>query len=594
MPKRLSHRFLLFVLIFFSSAWVSNAQTTTIVKDGVGICPDGAVKISSSDASLVTYQWQRFVGSAWSAVPYENGNSLSIGYVDAGRYRLVATNNLGQTVISNELDLVQLVPPPVPIITPSRNTNQICQGDSLILRTTFQSGYQYFWSYNNTPISMPQSVTLVAKKAGVYTLKVTDQSPLSNGCSTNSANYNLDYTTTITLKIDSIPPICSLTAPPVNLTATPAGGTFKGRGITNASLGTFNPSTAGVGKHEISYEVAQNGSCPSLVDKRTFIVSDPKATINTNTGKTQFCQGDIATLSAPAGMKKYEWLQGSNIVGTLAKLDVGAGGDFQLRITDEATCTNTSPVMKIEFFSQTNVSADRIPSVCGTEYPVVPLRGNPSGGAFTINGDFATTFDYKKLGIGKHKVLYKLDGTLPCLQGNVEQEVEIQDFPKPNLGTDILLGKGNGVVLKGFIDQNLTYVWTPSTGLDDPTLANPTAKPTVTTEYTLTAKTTLGCEGKGKINVVVYQPVYIPTAFSPNGDGMNDVWELQGLEVYPSPEVQIFNRWGNVIYYSKGTYTPFDGTDNAKKLPEGMYVYKINPFPDRPDFKYQGTFMLLR
>jgi gliding motility-associated-like protein len=278
----------------------------------------------------------------------------------------------------------------------------------------------------------------------------------------------------------------------------------------------------------------------------------------------------------------------------LEKLDVGAGGDFQVKITDNVGCTATSPNVKIEFFDIASVSIEPIPSVCGTEYPVVPLKGTPSGGAFTINGVFATTFDYKKLGFGNHTVLYTLNGSLPCLQGSAQQEVSIQDFPKPNLGPDILLGKGNSVTLKGAVDGGVTYVWSPATGLDNPAMANPVASPVQTQEYTVKVLSSNGCVGEGKVNIVVYQPVYIPTAFTPNADGNNDLWELRGLEVYPNPEVQIFNRWGNMIFYSKGNYVPFDGTDSNKYLPEGMYIYKINPFPDRPEFQYKGTFMLIR
>jgi gliding motility-associated-like protein len=551
--------------------------------------------LSINNPSLVTYQWQRLLSTGWSAVPYANNNTLQVAYSNANKYRLLATDNLGNSHISNELDLVQLPVPAIPIITPSKAVTQICQGDSIILSTTFQSGYSYFWSLDNTLITPLQVVKITAKKAGEYILKVTDQSLLGNGCSSFSLPYKLDYTTIVTVTIDSLPPFCGLTTPPKNLTASPSGGTFKGTGITDRTLGTFNPATAGVGKHEITYEVSQNGSCPSVFEKRTFTVSDPKSVITTNTGKTQFCQGDIATLSAPAGMKKYEWFLAGNSVGSLNKLDVTAGGDFQLKITDDAPCSNTSPIVKIEFFNATSVTTDPIASVCGTEHPAVALKGTPSGGAFTIDGQFATTFDYKKLGIGSHKVLYKLDGSLPCLQGSSEQDVVIQDFPKPNLGDDILLGKGNGITLKGFVSgRNITYAWSPSNNLDDATIANPVASPTVTTKYSVIATTNLGCEGKDTVNIVVYQPVYIPSAFTPNGDLNNDTWELNGLEVYPNPEVQIFNRWGNIIFYSKGSYTPFDGTDKGKNLPEGMYVYKINPFPDRPDFQYKGTFMLFR
>jgi gliding motility-associated-like protein len=591
-PKIIPHKNLVLTALLLCLSWLAFAQPILIVQDGPGICPGGKITISTNDPSLQSYKWEIFRGTAWSAVPFENNAKLSTD--EPGRYHLLAIDNLGVSRISNELNIVLLPAPPTPIITPSRNVNQICQGDSIILKTTFQTGYQLFWSYNDVQLSIPQTVQIVAKKAGRYDLILVDQSPLSNGCSAKSTTFNLDYTSTVIVKIDSVPPFCTLSATPINLTVTPTGGRFKGKGITDPNTGNFSPTVAGVGKHEITYEVAQNGSCPSISDKRIISVSDLKPVITTNTGKTQFCQGDIATLSVITGMKKYQWLLAGNPVGTLEKLDVGAGGDFQIKITDNEGCMATSPQVKIEFFNATSVSIDPIPSVCGTEYPPIPLKGTPSGGAFTIDGAFATTFDYKKLGFGKHKIFYKLDGSLPCLQGSAEQEVVIQDFPKPDLGPDILLGKGNSITLKGLVEGGVTYSWLPITGLDNPATANPVATPAQTQEYTVTVSSSNGCKGIGKVNIVVYQPLYIPSAFTPNADGTNDLWELKGLEVYPNPEVQIYNRWGNVVFYSQGNYTPFDGTDSNKALPEGMYVYRISPFPDRPEFQYKGTFMLFR
>lgn len=592
MPKIIPHKKLLLSVFLICLSWLTFAQSIIIVQDGPGICPGGKITISTNDASLVDYKWEIFRNTGWSAVPFENNAKLSTA--EPGKYHLLAIDNSGASRVSNELNIVLLPSPPIPIVTPSRNVNQICQGDSIILKTTFLTGYQLFWSFDDVQLSIPQTVQIVAKKAGKYDLLLVDQSPLSNGCSAKSSSFKLDYTSTITVKIDSVPPFCTLSASPLNLTVTPTGGRFKGKGITDPNTGNFSPSVAGVGKHEITYEVAQNGSCPSITDKRIISVSDLKPVVTTNTGKTQFCKGDIATLSVLSGMKKYQWLLAGNSVGTLEKLDIGVGGDFQIKITDSEGCFATSPSVKIEFFEATSITIDPITSVCGTDFPLVPLKGTPSGGAFTINGVFATTFDYKKLGFGKHKILYTLNGSLPCLKGSAEQEVTIQDFPKPDLGPDILLGKGNSITLKGAVEGGVSYAWTPATDLDNPTVANPVASPDKTTEYLVKVLSSNGCSGEGKVNIVVYQPVYIPTAFSPNSDGMNDLWELSGLEVYPNPEVQIFNRWGNMIFYSKGNYAPFDGTDSNKALPEGMYVYKINPFPDRPDFQYKGTFMLFR
>ena len=599
MRIQIPHKSFLLLIFFLSISRLINAQGNILIqKDGPGLCPGGSIGLSTIDPTLITYQWQiyRNAVQGWSAVNSSSAASATLTHNEAAIYRLLAVDNGGASRVSNEVTVPQLTAPAVPIITPSRAVTQICQGDSIILNTVTQNGYFYYWIVDGVQLSIPQTSKIVAKKPATYELIIVDNSLNSNACSAKSVPYKLDYTSVIEVKIDSIPPFCSLSASPVNLTATPAGGKFKGKGITDANNGNFSPSVAGLGKHAITYSVADAGACPERTATRIITVAFPEANITTNTGKTQFCVGDIATLSAPAGMKKYEWLSNGNMVGSNSKLDVGAAGDFQVKVTDSEPCSNTSPVVKIEFFSPSNVKIEPIASGCGVEFPSVALKASPSGGAFMIDGAFATTFDYKKLGFGKHTVTYTINGVLLCLQGSDTQIVEIQDLPKPNLGPDVFLGKGSGITLKGLVDPSMTYSWLPSVGLDDSTSPNPFASPSQTMEYILTVKTTLGCIGRDSINIIVYQPVYIPTAFSPNADSMNDYWELAGMEAYPNAEVQVFNRWGNLIFYSKGMYNlaPFDGNDKNKLLPEGMYVYKINPFPDRPEFQYKGTFMLLR
>lgn len=598
MHKKIPHKNFIFLIFFLSISWIIEAQNILIKKDGVGLCPGGSIGLFTNDPTLVSYKWEIFRNAAqgWSAVNSASATSATLTHNEAAKYRLLAVDNMNAQRISNEISVPQLTAPPIPIISPSRAVTQICQGDSIILNTLTQDGYFYYWVVDGVQLSIPQTAKIVAKKAATYELIVVDNSLNSNACSAKSAPYKLDYTSVVPVKIDSIPPFCSISAAPVNLTAIPVGGKFKGKGITDANNGTFSPSVAGLGKHTITYAVADAGACPERTETRIITVAFPEAIITTNTGRTQFCVGDIATLTAPTGMKKYEWFLNGNQVGSNSKLDVGSGGDFQLKVTDGEPCSNTSPVVKIEFFSPSNVKIEPIASGCGVEFPAVVLKASPAGGEFMIDGTSATIFDYKKLGFGKHIVTYTINGVLPCLQGFDTQVVEIQDFPKPILGVDVFLGKGSGVTLKGLIDPSMTYSWLPTAGLDNSTSPNPFASPSQTTGYTLTVKTNLGCIGKDSINIIVYQPVYIPTAFTPNADNMNDYWELTGMEAYPNAEVEIFNRWGNIVYYSKGMYNiaPFDGNDKDRLLPEGMYVYKINPFPDRPDFQYKGTFMLLR
>jgi gliding motility-associated-like protein len=597
-PKLIPHKKLVLFLSFLSFTF--NIYATSdfkLKKDGTAICSGASVTMSvEANSNYQSYQW-------WVKDPIagwtQRNTTPSFNTQTPGKFCLVITDITNKPLYSDTITLALFAPPAVPVITssPTPNVYQICQGASLTLVTTSVSSL-YDWNFNGKQVLGSQQVKKwTATEAGEYTLKVTD----INGCSSKSLPYKIDYSSVIILKIDSVAPFCSVNASPINLVATPASGIFNnknsGKGIIDRVLGTFDPKMAGLGKHEVSYEYPDAGGCGTLTTKRTIIVSEPKPVITTNTGKNQFCVGDIATLSVMSDMKKYDWYKDGNPtpVGVLSKLDIGAGGKFTVKIIEkESLCEKTSPEVNIEFASAVNPTIATIPSGCGTNFPTVPLSGSPSGGTFTINGAFATTFDYKKMGFGKHKVVYTLSGTLPCLQGSSEQEVEIQDFPKPDLGSDIFLGSGNSVTLRGFIDANLTYSWSPTTGLDNAVFANPVASPTTTQEYTLTATTSLGCSGTGKVNVVVYEPIYIPTAFTPNGDATNDTWELRGLENYPNSEVQIFNRWGNTIFYSKGIYQPFDGKDSNNALPEGIYVYKINPFPDRPTFQFKGTFTLLR
>ena len=68
----------------------------------------------------------------------------------------------------------------------------------------------------------------------------------------------------------------------------------------------------------------------------------------------------------------------------------------------------------------------------------------------------------------------------------------------------------------------------------------------------------------------------INNAFTPNGDGINDYWKISGIENYPNAAVEVFNRYGQRVFYSKGYGIPFDGSYNGKKLSPGAYYYIIN------------------
>jgi gliding motility-associated-like protein len=75
---------------------------------------------------------------------------------------------------------------------------------------------------------------------------------------------------------------------------------------------------------------------------------------------------------------------------------------------------------------------------------------------------------------------------------------------------------------------------------------------------------------------VLMQNIIIPNAFTPNGDGINDTWDIKNLDTYPNCTVEIYNRWGENVYSSIGYGIPWNGTYRGAPLPTGAYYYIIN------------------
>jgi len=76
--------------------------------------------------------------------------------------------------------------------------------------------------------------------------------------------------------------------------------------------------------------------------------------------------------------------------------------------------------------------------------------------------------------------------------------------------------------------------------------------------------------------VTVLKDIFIPTAFSPNGDGVNDTWRIPFLDSYEGATIQVFNRYGQVVYFAKGKAVLWDGKYKGQILPTGSYAWMLN------------------
>jgi gliding motility-associated-like protein len=116
--------------------------------------------------------------------------------------------------------------------------------------------------------------------------------------------------------------------------------------------------------------------------------------------------------------------------------------------------------------------------------------------------------------------------------------------------------------------------WTPDEFVGNASAAITNAFPTETTEFLVNSQ--IGqCEVSSSVMVIVGDAVDFSNAISPNGDNVNDFWEIYGIQKFPRAEVNVYDRWGQNVFRSIGYASPWDGTNRGKKLPTGSYYYVI-------------------
>lgn len=149
----------------------------------------------------------------------------------------------------------------------------------------------------------------------------------------------------------------------------------------------------------------------------------------------------------------------------------------------------------------------------------------------------------------------------------------------------------------------VAYQWAPSTGLSDtaggsnPTvIPNPVASPVNTTTYTVAIRDSAGCTAYRQVTVTILHDniIFIPTAFSPNGDGFNDILYVRANNVY-SMRLTIFDRWGEQLFETTDQSVGWNGTYKDKELGPGVYTYVVTVnFDNKDSVTKSGTVTLVR
>jgi gliding motility-associated-like protein len=229
-------------------------------------------------------------------------------------------------------------------------------------------------------------------------------------------------------------------------------------------------------------------------------------------------------------------------------------------------------------FSPVNAVCDNIAAFNISQASVI--NGLPGSGVFSGTGVSSSgRFEPGVAGPGTHTITYTYTGSNGCINA-ASQDIVVNPSPAANAGPDKFVLEGGVVALTPalFSGLNVSYNWSPPTYLNNANIANAIVQnPVDDITYTLRVVTDQGCFDTDDVFVKVLKAPVVPNAFSPNGDGTHDTWNITYLESYPGCVIDVYNRYGQLVYHTVNYPTPWDGKINGRQAPVGTYYYIINP-----------------
>ncbi|MEL7020897.1 MAG: gliding motility-associated C-terminal domain-containing protein, partial [Bacteroidota bacterium] len=303
---------------------------------------------------------------------------------------------------------------------------------------------------------------------------------------------------------------------------------------------------------------------------------------------------------------QYQWSDNAHTKNNAVAKNLSSGS-YAITVTDAVGCTvvDSAVVKQMTSFS---VRGELLPTICDANWGDIKLHVDGAQPDVTYLYSvtntayfFDNTFQY--LEPGPHTLYVKTDDD--C----VDSTQFTIPYPHPlflELGDDYIVSLGDSVRLDGhsYDTRFVTFDWTPKEGLSCSDCPYPTVTIAKDTEFELTVADSVGCTTSDVVRVLVQKDrnVYVPTAFSPNADGVNDEFYIfAGEGVVAMRDLSIYNRWGSIVHRREGIFPAndfrmnWDGKTGGTSVSTGSYTYQFTAiFMDGAQIPYYGTVQVHR
>jgi gliding motility-associated-like protein len=352
------------------------------------------------------------------------------------------------------------------------------------------------------------------------------------------------------------------------------------RVVSGSGMGPYILNWDSGGRKSVTLTVTSQACGNARENTKNIMVSNPSLTTEVTAGSCDIGTDGTITLTAIDGITPYQYsidsvnYQSSNVFTAPA-------GNYRAFVKDESGCTAAQNV-NVQFTSDINVRTMPDTSICVGQSLQLATESNGHAFSWSPQTGLDNAAGLQPIATPEATTQYIITATKGfCTQTDTIQ-VRVAPKIEVNVTPDAIIEYNVPFLLTATSPQISNYagtrfLWSPADGLNDPTIQSPVAILRENQSYTVDVTSELGCTGSGQVNLSIkrQESIVMPTAFSPNGDGRNEVLVPLVNDIETIRYFRIYNRWGQLVFFTDQLNTGWDGYFKGNTAISGTYVWEI-------------------
>jgi gliding motility-associated-like protein len=547
--------------------------------DSTAICPPLHVQFTNTSTGATSYVWDMGDSNSYTIANPGHTFTKSKYYT----VKLIVTNASGcQDSVAEHVNIYgydgALTYGPLAGCSPLTVTFKASITNAPISVWDFNDGYA---ESDSTGIS---TATHTYNHPGAYVPKLV----LSDGKGCKSGSSGLD-----TIKVDGVIARYNPHVPCVGDTVTFVDSSYSyfspvtgwywvlSGGLTSTANYAVNRYLS-AGEYPVMLAVVNGSGCKDTLNDSVIIYPPPVIDAGPD---TSICPGDAATLM-PSGGVTYLWFSDPTLSCTSCthpKASPSVRTVYTVMGIDVHGCKNTDTVA-VSLHNKTIAVFAPPADICQGDTAHLHVAGGQIY-AWSPADSLSNPYIADPLAYPRTTTTYTViakEGS--CIPDTASATLVVHPKPVISAGNDVTIVGGTSTTLQASGSNIVSFLWDSTQTLSCLACSNPVASPAVTTTYVVVGTSDYGCKDTADVTVNVKcdkSQVFIPNAFTPNGDGQNDVFYPRGVSISTIKSFRVYNRWGEVIFEKTGINindenSGWDGSYGGTPQPPAVYVYIID------------------